>query len=246
MVRVTSDVRDDLSDDVARAAELGAFTLRATSTPWYGAAITTESGAREALGLAERLTGQLLPALGAQITQVRAATGLVEPRSLREWGEQLQMLAGMRATLDVFQPMIFERTAADLVAATASKQWRADNHIEMGRLNRRRLRRQAKDMLRPGTRVPDLHTSLIEVQAQRQVWQDYCPGGGWPRLPEGLALAEVTYSQTLADVTALDVFLETTPAGANLEGVTLETLVERTERLAGDPDALETLPQGEL
>ena len=242
MVRVTSDVRDDLSDDVARAAELGAFTLRATSTPWYGAAITTESGAREALGLAKRLTGQLLPALGAQIAQVRAATGLVEPRSLREWGEQLQMLAGMRATLDVFQPMIFERTAADLVAATASKQWRADNHIEMGRLNRRRLRRQAKDMLRPGTRVPDLHTSLIEVQAQRQVWQDYCPGGGWPRLPEGLALAEVTYSQTLADVTALDVFLETTPAGANLEGVTLETLVDRTERLAGDPDALETLP----
>ncbi len=234
--------RDQLADELAYAAELGAFTLRATSTPWFGADLTTSEAAATAHAAAEKLACSLLPELTTHIDRVRASSGLVEPTTLRGFGEQLTMLAGMRTTLDVFQPMIFERTAADLVAATAPKKWRTANDVPMGRLHRRRLRRQAKDMVRPGTRVPDLHSALIEVQQQRMVWQEHCPGGGWPRLPEGLSRVEQTFEQVLTHLTILEPSLETTPAGANLLDVDLPTLLDRMERLGNDREALETLP----
>lgn len=240
--RINEETHDALGDELAHAAELGAFTLRATSTPWFGANLTSGDAARAAHAAADELAGTLLPELTTHIDQVRATSGLTEPATLRAFGEQLTMLAGMRTTLDVFQPMIFERTAADLVAATASKKWRATHDVTMGRLHRRRLRKQAKDMVRPGTRIPDLHSALIEVQEQRQVWQEHCPGGGWPRLPVGLSRVEQTYKKVLAQIARLEPSLTTTAAGADLLDVELPTLLDRMERLANDREALDSLP----
>src|SRR5665647_3309219 len=76
-----------------------------------------------------------------------------------------------RAALDVFRPLVFERSAADLIAATATQAWRDTNGVEMGGALRRRLRKQAKDMLRPGRPVADLHGALEQVQEQREVWR---------------------------------------------------------------------------
>lgn len=240
---LTGEVRENAIDTLIRVSELGAFTIRPTSTPWYGADLIEDDAARAAHTRAERLANDLLPRLDAQIEQVRASSGLVEPTSLRAWGEQLAMIAGLRTTLDVFQPIIFERTAADLVAATATPKWRTLNAPEMTGRQRRRLAKQAKDMLRPGTRVDDLHGALVKVQAQREQWTAMCPGGGWPRLPEGLAVIEATYREVLADVEALEPVLASTPAGGGLLDMPLAALVERTERLAADRAALDTLPE---
>ncbi|WP_098458512.1 hypothetical protein [Flavimobilis soli] len=240
---LTDDVRQDAIDTLIRVSELGAFTIRPTSTPWYGADLVDDEAARDAYARADRLANDLLPRLDAQIEQVRASSGLVEPTSLRAWGEQLAMIAGLRTTLDVFQPIIFERTAADLVAATATPKWRAMNAPEMTGRQRRRLAKQAKDMLRPGTRVDDLHGALVQVQAQREQWTAMCPGGGWPRLPEGLAVIEATYREVLEDVEALEPVLASTPAGGGLLDMPIAALVERTERLAADRAALDTLPE---
>ena len=54
-----------------------------------------------------------------QTAQVAASTGLVQAETPAQWAEQLQMLAGVRQALDVFQPIAFERSAADMIAATA-------------------------------------------------------------------------------------------------------------------------------
>ena len=88
------------------------------------------------------------------------------------------MLAGVRGALDVFQPMIFERSAEDMIAATANRAWRVEHGITLGRLHRRRLRRQAKDQLRPGRPVADLHAALVDVHEQRRIWQAHCTAGG--------------------------------------------------------------------
>ena len=135
----------------------------------------------------------------------------MQATTLAAWAEQLRMLDGVRAALDVFQPIVFERTAADLVAATASKQWREQHDVPMGYWVRRRLRKQSKDMLRPGRPIADLHAALLEVQAQREVWQAHCPSGGWPRLPDGLELIEEEFAAVRADLDALDEVLAGTP-----------------------------------
>lgn len=238
-----SATRDAVGADLVRAATLEAFTLRPAATPWFGADLETEAAAADALERITRLLDRTLTDLRTQISTVAEDTGVLAPRSVSQWGEQLTMLAGMRTTLDVFQPMVFERTADDLVAATATRQWRAENSIEMSGLHRRRLVKRAKDMIRPGTRIADLHAGLLEVQAQRETWAAHCPSGGWPRLPEGLAGMEVTYTSVVDDITALDAVLATTPGGAGLADLPLGDLTERLQRLLDDRAALTTLPE---
>ncbi|TGJ97884.1 hypothetical protein DLJ96_08315, partial [Actinotalea fermentans ATCC 43279 = JCM 9966 = DSM 3133] len=241
-IRIGPERRAELSARLVRAAQVGAFTLRSTSTPWFGADITSAENAQDALVRVERLSGHTLPQLRDQVASVATTTGLTPATTVRQWGDQLRMLGGMRGTLDAFQPMIFERTATDLVEATGTREWRAANGIDMGWAHRRRLRRQAKDMLRPGVRVPDLHAALIEVQAQRAVWQAQCPRGGWPTLPEGLAAIEDTYEAVRIDLEYLDPVLATTPVGSDLLDLPISELAARLAALGEDQEALENLP----
>jgi hypothetical protein len=234
--------RTALAADLARASELGAFTLQPSDTPWFGADLLTDAAAQSALDTLGRVLDPGLPRLTDRIAEVSAATGLVPATTVAAWGEQLVMLGGIRGALDLFQPMIFERTAADLVAATGTKEWREQHDLPMGYWLRRRLRKQAKDMVRPGRPVADLHSALIEVQTQRQIWQAHCPAGGWPQLPEGLATIEDEYRELSADLGELDAALTGTPGGAGLFDVPLPELTARLARLVADRAALETLP----
>jgi hypothetical protein len=242
-LRLGTDARRAVAADLRRAAELGAFTLRATSTPWYGAHLLSDDDAREALVRVQRLKDTTLPQLRRQIAYVTEVTGLTTPTTVDAFGQQLQMLGGMRGTLDVFHPMVFERTAADLVQATASRRWRAENGVEMGWFTRRRLHKRAKDMVRPGVRVPDLHAALVQVQQQRDIWAEHSQRGGWPVLPEGLSSIEDTHEAVRIDLDALEPVLRTTPQGGGLTMLDLDVLAARLEGLAEDADALASLPE---
>ncbi|MBO9553198.1 hypothetical protein [Cellulomonas sp.] len=234
--------RAELAADLVKVGELGAFKVRPTDTPWYGADLRTPADADVVVHRLDRLLDGALPALVERTAQVAAETGLTQATSLATWVEQLRMLDGVRGALDDFLPIVFERTAADLVAATASPQWREEHGVAMGYWLRRRLRKQAKDMVRPGRPVADLHTALLEVQAQREVWQAHCPAGGWPRLPDALEQIEEEQQALSLDIAALDEVLATTPAGAGLAALPFDALIERLTRLRADTSALETLP----
>ncbi|GEK19114.1 hypothetical protein [Cellulomonas persica] len=234
--------RTRLAADLRRAGELGAYSVRPGDTPWYGADLRTHADADVARRRLARLLDDTLPRLAERAVQVDTETGLVPAESVDAWGEQLRMLDGVRASLDLFLPIVFERTAADLVAATATKEWRAERGIAMGYWLRRRLRRQARDMVRPGRPVADLHSALQQVQERREIWQTHCPSGGWPRLPEGLEILESEYREVREDLEALDAVLASTPGGAGLCTVPLDALTERLSRLRATQDALETLP----
>lgn len=235
--------RAQVAADLRRAAELGAFTLTASSSPWFGAHILTDDDARATLARVTRLAEHTLPKLREQIEYVARVTGLVQATTARQWGEQLAMLGGMRGTLDVFQPMVFERTAADMVQATASRRQRAEQGVEMGWLTRRRLKRRAREMVRPGVRVPDMHAALVEVQRQREVWQEQCPRGGWPTLPEGLAAVEETYEAVRIDLEALEPVLRGSQAGGDLLDLDLFAMVQRLASLSETREALTQLPE---
>ncbi|ROS78728.1 hypothetical protein [Cellulomonas sp. PhB143] len=243
VLALRAERRAELRGDLEELAELGAFTDRARRTPWAGADIVTDAAARAAMLRVRRLVGQTLPRVRQQVAHVATTTGLEPARTVAEWSSQLTMLGGMRGTLDVFLPEVFERAATDLVNATATRQWRADHGVEMRWSQRRRLRKQAKDMVRPGVRVPDMHEALIGVAEQRAVWQKHCPRGGWPVLPSGLAAIEETLEAVRIDLEDLVPVLAGTTAGAALGELTFERLAARLEALAADPEALETLPR---
>lgn len=230
--------------ELQEAAEAGAFTLRPVDTPWYGAALLTDAEAADALRRAERLAGEDgLAAVERRIAEVAEVTGFTPATTLATWAEQLEVLAGVRGALDVFQPIVFERSPADMVAATASKAWRAEHDVPMGYWLRRRLKKQAKDLVRPGRPVADLHAALLDVQRQRAIWAEHCPAGGWPRLPEGLGEIEAEHRAVRADVEALAVVLAGTPEGPDLLGRPIGEVRDRVRRLVAARDTLAQLPE---
>ncbi|MFF1529969.1 hypothetical protein [Cellulomonas sp. NPDC058312] len=236
--------RATVGAELTEAARAGAFTLRPVDTPWYGAALLSDAEAADALRRAERLAGESgLAALERRVAEVAEVTGFTPATTLAAWAEQLDVLHGVRGVLDVFQPLVFERNPADMVAATASKAWRTEHGTPMGYWLRRRLRKQAKDLLRPGRPVADLHAALLDVQRQRGIWQAHCPAGGWPRLPEGLAEIEAEHHEVRADVDALAAVLAGTPEGGDLLGRPLAEVRERAGRLVAARESLAVLPE---
>jgi hypothetical protein len=173
---------------------------------------------------------------------VAEQSGLAVPDSIDGWGEQLDMLAGIRQALDVFKPMVFERSADQMVAATATPEWRQAADIEMGRMDRNRLRKQAKDMVRPGVVVPDLHAALVHLQAQREIWIRWNPTGAWPKLPEDMALIDAEYRSVRADLDALDVVVAQPEGSPRLAELALAELAARLDRLQASRGTLAHIP----
>ncbi|MCL2849583.1 MAG: hypothetical protein FWE61_06025 [Micrococcales bacterium] len=233
--------RAELGAQLWRAAELGAFVIRPMDTAWHGADLHFDIDAEVALTRVERLLESSLPALAARAGQLSEETGLTEPASLDDWATELAMLADVRDSLDVFRPEVFERDPADLVAATASKAWRSARGVEMGMWTRRRLRRQARDLVRPGRPVDDLHTALVQVQVRREAWRALCPSGGWPRLPNAFELVEDEFAAVRRDVIALEAVLS--DDRPRLSGLTLDHLVDRLTLLRFDAPSLAGLPE---
>ncbi|MFC4553996.1 hypothetical protein [Georgenia faecalis] len=241
--RLVGDVREHARERLVRAGSLGAFELRPHDTPWYGARLTSARQAHESLERTQRLAELSLPELTREVSRAAAQTGLETPTTMREWGEQLRMLDGVRSALDVFSPQVFERSAADMVVATASRGWRKEHGLDMPRRVRRRLRKQARDLLRPGRPVADLHGELIRVQAQRDLWRRYCPEGGWPRLPSGMADLEKHAREVRADLDALDPVIGSGAGRDSLLDLPFDELAALMADLGVDGEALRLLPE---
>jgi hypothetical protein len=239
---LTPERKAQAATDLVTVAGLGAFAASTTTTSWFGADLPTPDRAAAAMACLERLR-ESVPNLHLQTAEVAASTGLVQAETPAQWAEQLQMLGGVRQALDVFQPIAFERSAADMIAATATSQWRLEHGIDMAGRVRRRLRRQAKDLVRPGRPVPDLHAALIDVQEQREIWRAHCPGGGWPRLPVGLAAIERDHRAVADDLSAVSAVLAAVPGSGSLQDLPWAALIGYLERLHDESPALSSLPE---
>ena len=150
------------------------------------------------------------------------------------------MFDGIADVLDVFQPRVFERSAADMVIATAPKQWRKDHDISMGRSERTRLVKQAQDLVRPGVHVPDLHRALIRVQERRDAWCAVCGDDSWPILPAKIGEISALTDAVRDDLDAIaPVFVA---EEENLVGTHLQRLATLIERWSGDTSAAREVP----
>lgn len=237
--------REELAARLYRAAELGSFSRAATSSPWYGARLLTRKETEEAQQLALSVEKKL-PLLRDRMNGVAEHAEIRLGANFAEWGSQLVLLIAVRASLDKFTPDIFDRPVNDLISATASSAWRRERNIEMASMQRSRLRRVAKEYVRPGVHIADLHSSLVLVQEQRAVWADYATSQRHPAVPSGLADLNVMYRGLDHEIAQLGAVLLHTAEGGSLENTAYPELMDRLEKLVADTHTLKTLPERTL
>lgn len=243
LARLAGDHRARAAGVLLAALELGVGLPEASRTPWSGADLDSDEGAATALAAVRRLIRETLPRARAEMTRIATEAGLAGAGCVADWGRQLDLLVAVRDTLDVFVPTVYERPVDAMVAATATSGWRARHGIAMPALRRRAWRRQARELLRPGSRPRDLHAALARVQAERTAWQAISTGGGWPRVPAGLATADEAYQRVLADLFLLEPVLAGSRVGGGLADLSLTALAERLGALDGDAATLADLPR---
>lgn len=236
--------RGHVAAQLKRAAQLGAFSKSHTTSPWFGAPLRNQEATEQALTLASGL-GRDLPILHEHMQKIAAQSQIRLEDSYDKWGDQLQLLVAVRGSLDKFEADIFEGEIDDLIAATASSAWRREHGVEMGSIVRSRLRKIAKEYVRPGMHVSDLQAALQAVSVQRDAWRTYATSQRNPAVPGGLLDVEAGYHDAGARIDKLAAVL---PAqlGARLREMPIATLLDTIAALVDRKEDLAELPERTL
>ena len=163
----------------------------------------------------------------------------------------LATVGDVRDTLEVFRPDVFDIPLDDLVTATGSSAYRRSVGSELGWLDRWRLRRQARALLRPGRPPADLHEALAAASEQRVAWRQLAGSGGRPEIPVDLDRARAAHAGLVAGLSWLDDHLpgaDTSGAATEADAVTrlvdldLPSLRTRVDALAAAVGRLGVVP----
>lgn len=236
-VEVLAHDRARVSATLQRAATLGEFRYGPGDSPWYGATFASADAAATAHTAAKRLAGTELPRLLERAGKLIADTRLRPFGSIAEFGIYLRLLLDIRDTLDKFTPSVFDRSLGELIVATGPRR----DAREMGSVNRRRLKRLAREYLRPGVHVADLHEALQRIQQQRVLYQRFVTSGVPPEVPAGITDLQTAYQRVSADLAELDEPLGLTGTPDALGLLALDDLAEKLELLARDSEVLSNL-----
>ena len=248
-VRLTPETLSALSGDqgeharelLEKAERFGMLGGGADRSWWAGVPLADESEVNDVLDALNALADPILDHTEIDMQRVADATGLELPATVRQWDSELALLRGIRDSLDVFQPQIYEGSAADMVVATASKEWRRERGINLPRGRQRQLVKQAKDLVLPGQHVDDLHHQLVLVQERRNGWRQLAGADSWPIVPDGLASILEVNEQLRASLDTLNPHLE--PVYGDLFDLPIEELGGLVEALAAHPEGAREAPE---
>jgi len=231
--------RGAAAEAIVQAASLGEFRYGPGDSPWYGASFSSSEAASRAHGIAQQLSRTELPRLLERASALIAQTRMRPFETIHELGVYLRLLTDIRDTLDKFLPVVFDRSLSELVAATSPRK----EAREMSGSNRRRLRKLAREYVRPGVHVGDLHESLVRIQQQRILWQRFAAAGITPEVPVGIADVQLAHTQVAQDLAALDEPLGAVTRESQLINLPIPLLVEKLAGLAVESDVLDNLQE---
>lgn len=231
--RLATD-RRAAAESLTRAARLGEFRFGPDDSPWYGVSFETTEAAKATHALAERLSGTEVPSLLERGYALIAQTNMRPFATVDELGEYLRLLQGMRDSLDRFSPTVFERPLGELIQAHGSRR----DSPGMSSANRRRLKKLAREYVRPGAHVAEMHEALLRIQQQRTQWQRYVDAGVAPQVPLGLADVHVAWQRVTAELGELDAALGRREPMASLP---VARLVRTLSGLAAKSDVFDNL-----
>lgn len=234
--------RDDIVARLERAAELGAFDAETLAAPWSGARLVNEDESRQAHRLAQSLLLELTT-LETGMRHVVATSGLRGGTTVPEWGRQLRLLQDVQDSLSRFTPDVYDRPVTDLVAATAGSVWRREHGIELTGMQRSRLRKAAKEYVRQGVHLSDLHSDLLRVQSERERWREWATSSTYPAVSGRVDELAAVHARFVEDLEGLAIALEGSPTGENLLARPVDRLRETLDGLINDDDNLAVLPE---
>jgi len=221
------------------AANLGEFKYGPGDSPWYGAQFASSDAAGRAHGLAKRLWHEQVPNLIERANLVIGSTRMRPYATIHELGVYLRLLTDLRDTLDRFLPMVFDRSISELIIATSPKR----DTPEMSSANRRRLKKLAKEYVRPGVHVSDLNDALVRIQQQRVLWQRFVVEGVAPEVPVGIADLQVAFQEVEQNLAELDEPLGSVSRDTALANMPIPQLLRRLHELSEESDVLNNLQE---
>ena len=227
---------------LTEAFELGEFNFGPQDTAWYQAQFANPAEVAKAIALSVSLRDDAYPRLAGQLAEFTSKVNFKPAASVEDWGTYLRLFIGIRETLDRFVSDVFDRPLTELIAATAPRKGVArDQRTQMSGGNRRRLKKLAKEYLRAGMSVSDMHVSLREIQEQRDLWQQYSLAPNSPQVPLGISEAQVAYQAFVADLESLQAHLDPLSDEPPLTKLPLTDLQAKLNSLAEDTEALANL-----
>src|SRR5699024_8363070 len=142
-------------------------------------------------------------------------------------------------TLDKFTPDIFDRPVTDLIAATATGSWRKRQGIDMSAMTRTRLRWLAREYIRPGVDIPNLHDALIQVQNQLSAWTQWASSKRNPVIPNGIESLAADINELFDKLDQLQDMLAPAPTDdERLTNLDARTLHDVLSQLVADSHTL--------
>ncbi len=231
--------RPAVAEDLLRAASLGQFEFGPNDSPWYGVTFRSSAEAQRAHGKAQQLHQHDLNRLLGMADALVGQTSMRPYQTLAELGVYLRLLLGIRDTLDRFTPEVYDRPLTEIIAAHASR-----GGDEMTPANRRRLKKLAREYVRPGVNVTDMLERLRHIEQQRLLWQRYTQlAGARPEVPVGIADAQVSYQTVFEDCATLDSVLGYTGTGRSLQQRSIPELRQAIAALAAESDVLQNIQE---
>ncbi len=249
-VRLTGDIlarldaqgRGHAAALLTEAAGHGAWTEERGKDPWARARVTTEADRRRSADLVADLSGARFERDRDRLDALLRSAGMPPAPTPARWGEVLDLVGGVRETLDTFDADVYGPRLTDYVGATASRAVRAERGVRMWWWTRWSLRREARTHLLEGARPDGLHAALLAASEQRAEWARLSGGASTPRVPAGTDEARRTYDSLDADLAWLDERLATTSGGGDLRRAAVDAVAARLQALTSRRDRLDVLP----
>lgn len=222
-----------------RADTLGEFEFGPKDSAWFAARFDSEEQVQRATALANRLSSETFEALRTQIDEFIARVGFKPAQTAEDWGRYLRIFGGVRETLGRFVSEVFARPLDELIVATGAR----NASSAMSGSNRRRLKKLAKEYIRPGMHVADLNEALVAASEQRQEWKACSLSDSTPDVPTGINDVSVSYQAFMADLNSLQQHLDFHDSVKPLASLSLDELKETLASLAADVQPLENLAE---
>ncbi|MDR2082629.1 MAG: hypothetical protein LBP35_03270 [Candidatus Ancillula trichonymphae] len=220
---------------------------------WTLAVIESVQKAESVLESADRLLNTSLPQLKKEVAQITASVQIPDPEDMTKLNRIVQLLSAIRQTLDLFTNDIFIRDLQPFISVTAPK---SSQNKSLGFLERKRLLKESKTLLRPGQKVSNMHEKLLEIQDQKVLWSAICKSMNdsgkdsellWenfvPSLPSSIPTAHNLASLVVNDIQNVQEAFSGVVELEDLMSADFTTLESRLREVADNAKLIRLLPE---